>query len=112
MVLRSYSRWEVNRSVIKLVSTDGNNIVGAYMGPSGGWQGFLYENGTYISIDVPGAVETWVTGIEGDTIVGSDLLEGGFTQGFIATPVPEPSTLAFLAIGTTASTLRRMTAYR
>ena len=92
MVLRSYSRWEVNRSVIKLVSTilflfattkihaqytgpngiSGNNIVGQYESAAGG-TGFLY-NGSFTTFTLPGPgvpVVRSLNGISGNNIVGA-----------------------------------------
>jgi hypothetical protein len=50
--------------------------------------GFLLDNGSYTTHDVPGSTDTWATGINAASqIVGSYEDVGGW-HGFLATPVP------------------------
>jgi probable HAF family extracellular repeat protein len=47
-------------------------IVGGYIDAGGTGHGFLLDNGTFITIDVPGATDTGVVGINaGGQIVGA-----------------------------------------
>jgi PEP-CTERM motif len=76
----------------------GTNVVGTYGDSSKGSHGFVFNGSSYTTIDDPlGLGTTSVTAISGNTIVGfySDLAG---RHGFIAT-IPEPSTIALLAIG-------------
>jgi PEP-CTERM motif len=71
--------------------------VGDYDIPRVGAHGFLYSDGLYTTLELPGSINTLATGInDADQIVGS----ADYSHGFLATPVPEPSTLLLLAIGT------------
>ena len=55
--------------------------------------GFLDTGGIFTTIDVPGATSTSAFGInDSGQIVGS-FYDGTTTHGFLATPVPEPSSL-------------------
>jgi probable HAF family extracellular repeat protein len=52
-------------------------------------------------LDVPGSVQTDANGInDAGDIVGVYFDASGNEHGFLATPVPEPSTLLLLTIGT------------
>jgi hypothetical protein len=75
----------------------GNYIAGTYIGA--GAQSFLYDinSGTYTSLSVPGAMVTSAYGISGNNIVGF-YANDGYSSGFLATPAPEPSALALLAV--------------
>jgi hypothetical protein len=75
-----------------LTGIDGQNIVGiSSLGT------FIYDSSTYKMLEYPSANSTQIYGISGDQVVGAYWISGN-THGFIAT-VPEPSTLALLAIG-------------
>jgi hypothetical protein len=72
-------------------------VVGFYI--NGDVHGFVRDNdGTFSTIDVPGAENTqpWSINDSGQ-IVGSTIVDGR-NFAFVATPVPEPSTLALLCI--------------
>ena len=72
----------------------GPNIAGTYLRfPDGTAHGFLYNGSTFTPIDVPGATDTNVHGIDGLRVVGSYDDAAGRTHGFVMT-VPEPSLLA------------------
>lgn len=81
---------------------DGNDIVGSfYQGTqgNGNYNGFLYEGGTYTVIDDPLGVEgTYLYGIDGNEILGDYVDASGNEYGFIASPIPEPSTSADVAL--------------
>lgn len=84
-----------------------NNIVGTYMTPSGDYHGFLYDGSSYTTLNVPGATDTYAQGIDGNNIVGWYRDASDNVYGFLATPVPEPSALAFLSLGATAFLMHR-----
>jgi hypothetical protein len=74
-----------------LTGIDGPNVVGVYQGPpNGDRHGFLYDGVDFTPIDYPGAPQTTVMGIDGNTVVGYYYDASGFTHGFIGT-VPEPA---------------------
>jgi hypothetical protein len=80
----------------------GNNIIGFYYNSSG-IHGFLYDGSTWTTIDEPNAVgETFVEGISGNTLVGWYSDSSDHSDGFIATIVPEPSTVTLLCVGAIA----------
>src|SRR5262249_456032 len=63
--------------------------------------GFLLDGGNYATLAVPGAINTNAWGINNNgLIVGSYTDTAGTAHGFLAAPVPEPSALLLLAIGT------------
>jgi hypothetical protein len=75
-------------------------MVGFYAG-GGTSHGFLLSDGSYTTIDVPGATFTSVDGIDDiGQLVGHYGDASGNLHAFLASPVPEPSTLLLLAIGT------------
>ena len=74
-------------------------IVGTFLNSTGA-HGFLDTGGRFTQIDVPGATATNAYGInDNGEIVG---VVGGVdvtgSHGFIAAPVPEPSTLALVGV--------------
>ena len=74
------------------------DIVGDFDSPTG-THGFLLSGGIFTIIDAPGATASFAIGINDfDEIVGAfDPSGGPHRLGFLATPVPEPSTLLLLA---------------
>ena len=60
----------------------GTNIVGTYYENNKG-HGFLYNGSTYKILDVPGAAQTYATGISGSNIVGYYQDIGGNCHGFL-----------------------------
>jgi probable HAF family extracellular repeat protein len=67
---------------------------------SGVARGFLLDDGMYTTLDVPGSTATFAEGINNLGQIVGDYLDGsGNRHGFLATPVPEPSTLLLLAVG-------------
>jgi probable HAF family extracellular repeat protein len=68
--------------------------------------GFVDVGGHITAVDMPGAADTWVTGInDNGTIVGySDAVSGGVAQGFFATdPPPDPAPAAPLSVFDTST---------
>jgi probable HAF family extracellular repeat protein len=81
----------------------GINDLGQIIGISpDGVDAFLLSDGVYTLLVVPGSESTRASAINNDSeIVGNYLGADGTTRhGFLATPVPEPSTILLLAIGT------------
>jgi hypothetical protein len=89
-------------------------VAGDYeKGPQDQTFGFVYFDGAYTTINVPGSKETYVTGINAKGQVTGYYLKGSDDLGFIATPqsaavnltpsgaaaAPEPSTWAMLLSG-------------
>ena len=63
---------------------DGGNIVGYYYGYDFGYHGFLYESGTYTTLDDPDSdAATYPLGISGSNVVGYYNDSGGNTHGFL-----------------------------
>jgi probable HAF family extracellular repeat protein len=74
-------------------------IVGVTEDPKGMFQGFLLDNGVYQLLDFPGAVNTYVAGINNqDQIVGWFDGTDGNTHAFVASPVPEPATWTLMGV--------------
>ena len=64
---------------------------------------------TYTTLDVPGAIDTFLYGIDGSNIVGYYTDSSG-THGFLAV-IPEPTTLSLLAIGMLMACRRRRVSF-
>jgi hypothetical protein len=73
-----------------------------YLNSSGYTNGFLYNGTSYTTLSVPGATQTYAQGINSNNIVGYYENSSGNIEGFLATPVPEPSILEVLAVGVAA----------
>jgi probable HAF family extracellular repeat protein len=78
-----------------------DQIVGEYVDAKGIEHGFVLSDGVLTNLDVPGSQGTYAKGINdlGDIVGYFEDASGNF-HAFLATPVPEPSTLLLLAIGT------------
>ena len=62
----------------------GGSVVGWYTDVKGDVHGFLYNGGTYTTLDDPDGVgSTYAQGIDGDNIVGWYIDTNGYTHGFI-----------------------------
>ena len=66
-------------------------------------QGVLLND--YTTLDVPGATDTFLIGIDGGNIVGY-YEDGSGSHGFLAV-IPEPTTLLLLAVGMLVAGRRR-----
>ena len=76
------------------------HVVGDYLDGGGKYHGFVLAEGSYTTLDVPGALNTFAYGINNlDQVVG-----GSGAGGFLGTPapIPEPSTAMLLALATLA----------
>jgi len=80
---------------------DGGTIVGDFTDAAGTTHAFLRDSGgTITPFDVPGATFTAATEINNrGEIVGQFCDASDVCHGFLATPVPEPGSLALLAAG-------------
>jgi hypothetical protein len=79
----------------------GGTIVGDYLDSEAGSHGYVYDGSTYTTLDDSlGVNGTYVTGIDGTTIVGYYVGGTGVgINGFIATAVPEPTSLSLWTVG-------------
>lgn len=74
------------------------NVADSYVNCHSG--GFLETGGVFSSVNVPGACNTFVYGInDAGELVGTYTNSLEEVQGFIATPVPEPFSIGLLALG-------------
>jgi probable HAF family extracellular repeat protein len=93
---------------------DNGVIVGTYFGIDQTQHGFIYQNGVFTTFDDPLASElpgfgTFVNGInDAGQITGGYTDDTGNSFGFIATPVPEPGSLALLSVVGLAVAARRL----
>ncbi len=80
---------------------DSGQIMGFYTDDTG-LHSFLYSDGIFTAINVPGALSTYASGInDAGQFVGTYTDSAGVQHGFLATPVPEPAPLALFALGVT-----------
>ena len=65
-----------------------------------GGHGFIYNGSTWTNLNVPSAVATYATGIDGTNIVGYYMDSGGGTHGFTTqmAAVPEAATATLLGV--------------
>jgi hypothetical protein len=89
-----------------VVDISGNYIVSTYGVFNPGGYGLLYDGSTWTKLQMPGAIETAVYGIDGDKVVGSYMLTGNKIHGFVYT-IPEPATLLLLGFGAAFATKRK-----
>ena len=89
---------------------------GAHFSPNGindsgqivGSNGVLIGDGSFVTIEVPGANSTRSYGINDSGWIVGAYFADGVQHGFLARPIPEPSTLALFGFGTLAlASLRR-----
>jgi len=80
---------------------DAGQIVGSFhSGDFSSPHGFLKEGDSYMQLDVPDAAATSAFDInDAGWIVGSFRDASGTTHGFLATPIPEPTTLVLVGGG-------------
>ncbi|HLJ91598.1 MAG TPA: hypothetical protein VKU02_00260 [Gemmataceae bacterium] len=79
---------------------DTGDIVGTFPGANNQNHGFLYHNGRSLTMDVPGALNTYADGINNAGQIAGYYVDAGGEHAFIATPTPEPSAIVLLALGT------------
>jgi probable HAF family extracellular repeat protein len=79
---------------------DAGEIVGLYLDANNNDHGFLYRNGSYLTVDVPGAIRTDAYGINDAGQIVGEYEDANFVgHGFVATPTPEPTTIVLSIVG-------------
>jgi PEP-CTERM motif len=80
---------------------DLGEIVGSYVGADGNTHGYIDNNGVFTSFDPPGSASTTINGVndKGDIAGFYTNPATDTTDGFVGTPVPEPSTWAMMLAG-------------
>jgi hypothetical protein len=89
----------VNGTDVLGINNSGD-AVGYYIDNNGSINGFLYRNGSFDTVNVPGAPTTFAVRINNlGQIVGNYTDASGNSHGYLATPVPEPSNTLALTAG-------------
>jgi PEP-CTERM motif len=80
---------------------DLGEIVGSYVGADGNQHGYIDDNGAFTSFDPPGSASTTINGVndKGDIVGFYTNPTTDTVDGFVGTPVPEPSTWAMMLAG-------------
>jgi probable HAF family extracellular repeat protein len=98
-----YSPFNVPGSMNSVTEITGINNAGQIVGTfndGSTTRSFLYSNNTFSMINVPGSQLTLVSGInDAGQLVGTFSLNAGGHEGFIASPVPLPTSLLLFASG-------------
>jgi hypothetical protein len=93
----NFSLFDVPFGAPNLIEVNGLNDLGHVVGYAGANQGFVRIGSEFHPFAAPGAVITFPTGINNaGQIAGFGSLDGVTTRAFLATPVPEPSSLVLL----------------
>lgn len=94
-----------SETYIKGISNTGE-VVGIYTNflSLGNLNSFVYDNGVYTTIDVPGASSTSVQGVNASGDIVGAYFDGTGEHGFLATPVsvPEPASLSLFTLALAA----------
>jgi hypothetical protein len=85
-------------SAATVVDISGDYIVSTYGFFQTGGYGLLYDGTSWTKLQMPGAIGTFVYGIDGDKVVGSYMLTGNKIHGFIYT-IPEPASALLIGAG-------------
>ena len=80
---------------------DLGEIVGFYVGADGDQHGYIDNGGVFTSFDPPGSASTTINGLndKGDIVGFYTNPTTDTVDGFVGTPVPEPSTWAMMLAG-------------
>jgi hypothetical protein len=80
---------------------DSGEIVGFYVDSSGDQHGYIWNGSVFTSFDPPGSASTTINGVNnlGDIVGFYTNPKTDTVDGFVGTPVPEPSTWAMLLAG-------------
>jgi uncharacterized membrane protein len=88
----SFTTLDVPGSSLTTTGANGINtsgqIVGNYGDPAGNVHGFLLDQGSYTTLDVPGSIETEANGINASGQIVGWYRDAGGPHRFLATPVP------------------------
>jgi len=78
---------------------DAGRLVGYYGDADGNNHGFLLSGGVYTPLDVPGATGTIINSINNAGLIVGSYDDATGTHGFLASVVPEPSSLLLFGTG-------------